>query len=641
VVLCPAVTLPHLNRIQKATALVFLSLVANSVSRAATGYFLGFAGTAVLVAAFIALLPFALIPLIRKLTWRVRNRLFVTYFLVGVLPIILIYLFAQLGFHLVLGQTTNYMLHKEMERRLDQVHSSAERRAQAALDGKPAAGVAAEESALLRMNGTLSIVSGSAISEFPAWSMKGFRGVVRNREGSFYLAAHAGLEVENRSAEVFAVRPLDETVLAELLPGVASLSVIEGQTVRFRVGARGSAPDLQVALDSSEKAPPPPSGGLWDSEIETGAPLELRSLESGASEPAAIIATTRPSAILSRVFSTLGPTANILVVFMAVIAGTFLVVEIVAVIASVKLARTLTRTVHDLYGGTKTVESGDFSHRVPVRAGDQLSELASSFNGMTERIEKLIADVKEKEKLESELEIARQVQAQLFPKEVPKLKTLELAGVCNPARVVSGDYYDFIPIESRGAAVVLGDISGKGISAALLMASVQAAVHAQLAMGTSEDISTATLVTRLNRQLYQNTPPEKYATFYCAVYDDRNSRLTYTNAGHLAPILIRNGEAMRLESNGTVVGIFPEYPFEQIEVSLQSGDLLAAFTDGITESENAQEEQFGEDRLIELLHRNKDRSLDEIISSVMDAVGAWAHDPSARDDITMLLARKF
>jgi sigma-B regulation protein RsbU (phosphoserine phosphatase) len=212
--------------------------------------------------------------------------------------------------------------------------------------------------------------------------------------------------------------------------------------------------------------------------------------------------------------------------------------------------------------------------------------------------------------------------------------------VCNPARVVSGDYYDFIPLEERGAAVVLGDISGKGISAALLMASVQASLHAQLSMGTAEDLSTATLVTRLNRQLYANTPPEKYATFYCAVYDDTRSRLTYTNAGHLAPILLRNGEALRLESNGTVVGLLPEYPFEQVDVGLQSGDLLAAFTDGITESENAQEEQFGEDRLIELLRKHVDRPLDEIIGAVMDAIGAWAHDPSMRDDITMLLARK-
>jgi sigma-B regulation protein RsbU (phosphoserine phosphatase) len=316
-------------------------------------------------------------------------------------------------------------------------------------------------------------------------------------------------------------------------------------------------------------------------------------------------------------------------------------VEIGAVIASVKLARTLTGTVHDLYTGTKRVESGDFAHRIPVRSNDQLSELASSFNAMTARVEQLIEEVKEKEKLESELEIARQVQAQLFPKEIPKLATLELAGLCNPARVVSGDYYDFIALESR-AAVVIGDISGKGISAALLMASVQASLHAQLSMDSRQP-STSTLVTRLNRQLYESTPPEKYATFYCAVYDDTNNQLSYTNAGHLAPILIRggaSGEVLRLESNGTVVGMFPDYPFEQCDLALQTGDLLAAFTDGITESENAQEEQFGEARLIELLRRDAQRPLEEIIENVMTAVSSWAHDPSMRDDITILLARK-
>src|SRR5262245_6883372 len=159
-------------------------------------------------------------------------------------------------------------------------------------------------------------------------------------------------------------------------------------------------------------------------------------------------------------------------------------------------------------------------------------------------------------------------------------------------------------------------------------------------MVNDADLSTATLVTRLNRQLYENTPPEKYATFYCAVYDDQNSRLSYTNAGHLAPILIRKGQVLRLESNGTVVGMFAEYPFEQCDVDLQAGDLLVAFTDGITESENAKEEQFGEARLIELVSRNAARPLSEILQTVMDTVGGWTHDPTTRDDITMLLARK-
>jgi sigma-B regulation protein RsbU (phosphoserine phosphatase) len=252
----------------------------------------------------------------------------------------------------------------------------------------------------------------------------------------------------------------------------------------------------------------------------------------------------------------------------------------------------------------------------------------------------LIVEVKEKEKLEAELEIARQVQAQLFPKEVPKLQTLELMGVCNPARIVSGDYYDFIPLDSRSTALVIGDISGKGISAALLMASVQSSLHAQLKMPANGGLSTATLVARLNRQLYESTPPEKYATFYCGLYDDQNGLLAYTNAGHLAPILIRHQDVMRLESNGMVVGMFPEFPYEQNVIQLQSGDLLTAFTDGITECENARGEQFGEERLAGLLLRHRDRPLDEILRTITDTVRNWAANIDDQDDTTLLLARR-
>jgi len=216
-----------------------------------------------------------------------------------------------------------------------------------------------------------------------------------------------------------------------------------------------------------------------------------------------------------------------------------------------------------------------------------------------------------------------------------------LTGVCKPARVVSGDYYDFIPIDSQATAIVIGDISGKGISAALLMASLQSALHAQLKMGGNGGLSTANLVDRLNRQLYESTPPEKYATFYCGIYDDHSGLLAYTNAGHLAPILIRQGKPMKLESNGMVVGMFPEFPYEQAVIQLQSGDLLSAFTDGVTECENPEGEQFGEERLTSLLIRHRDRPLEEIIRAVTDAVHNWASDIDGRDDTTILLARRF
>ena len=640
------VALPsRLNRTQWTTLLLFGLIAALTTVWMTTGYGNALI-VAILVLAFILLLPFAILPpLVRRFTWRVRNRLFLTYFLVGVLPIVLVFLFVRLAFFLVLSQTTNYLLHAELERRLEQAHSTAEDLARVFVDGRdPSFGPnGVRQAAVVRtMERTLSISEVGPLSEFPAWSKPGFKGVVKTSNGTFFLAAHAEVIENRRRAEAFYVRTLDNTLLSELLPGIASIQLLTGTTVRFRVGTSGNIPDIEIVLDSEEIAPPPQSRGLLyaDSPIETASPLFVRSLEDGTTEELAVYANTVASAILKTVFSTVGESAVVLVIFLGVIALIFVLVEIAAIIASVKLARTLTGTVHDLYAGTKKVESGDFSHRIPVRSKDQLSELAASFNGMTGRIEQLIEEVKEKEKLESELEIARQVQAQLFPKEVPKLATLELAGVCNPARVVSGDYYDFIPMEMRRAAVVLGDISGKGISAALLMASVQASLHAQLAMSADIDVSTATLVARLNRQLYENTPPEKYATFYCALYNDRTGRLSYTNAGHLAPILIRNGQATRLESNGTVVGIFPEYPFEQAEIQLEPGDLLAAFTDGITESEDAREEQFGDDRLIELLTHNAGKPLDEIIQTVMNTIGKWAHDPAIRDDITMLLARK-
>jgi len=205
---------------------------------------------------------------------------------------------------------------------------------------------------------------------------------------------------------------------------------------------------------------------------------------------------------------------------------------------------------------------------------------------------------------------------------------------------VSGDYYDFIPLGSRMTALVIGDISGKGISAALLMASVQSSLHAQLAMISNGDVTTAGVVSRLNTQLFENTPPEKYATLCCAVYDEQRSSLAYTNAGHLAPLVVRGNSIMRLEANGMVVGMFPGAIYEEAVIQLRPGDLLAAFTDGVTECENAQGDQFGEDRLAGLLLRDRDRPLDELLRTVTEALADWGRGLDSQDDTTILLARR-
>ena len=161
-------------------------------------------------------------------------------------------------------------------------------------------------------------------------------------------------------------------------------------------------------------------------------------------------------------------------------AAVLLVVEFVSLVWSLTLSRTITRSVNDLSLGTQRVSRGEFSIPIPVRGKHQLSDLAASFNGMTTQIVKLLGEARKKQKLESELEIARQVQNRLFPRTVPQLKTLERAGICIPGRYVSGDYYDFVPLDARWTAIALGDVSVKGVSAALLMASIQSALRAQL-----------------------------------------------------------------------------------------------------------------------------------------------------------------
>jgi sigma-B regulation protein RsbU (phosphoserine phosphatase) len=293
---------------------------------------------------------------------------------------------------------------------------------------------------------------------------------------------------------------------------------------------------------------------------------------------------------------------------------------------------------------------GDFSHRTAIKGNDQLADLSRSFNRMTENLERLLRVEKEKERLQSEVEIAREVQNQLYPKSVPSVPGLALTASCSPARMVSGDYYDYLPLHDSKIALAIGDVAGKGISAALLMATVQASLRTQIrsclesvasAPGAPDGFpSAAQLVTQLNQQLYAYTSAEKFATFYFGIYDDATGWLAYTNAGHPPPILIRGEEVIRLETNGMVVGAFPFSEYGESRIHLESGDLLVCFTDGITEPENEYGEMFGEDRLTELLLKHSWRKPGEIVETILEAVGQWTLQPELHDDMTLLIARR-
>jgi sigma-B regulation protein RsbU (phosphoserine phosphatase) len=362
---------------------------------------------------------------------------------------------------------------------------------------------------------------------------------------------------------------------------------------------------------------------------------------------ALLLVRSRPSAVLFAIFTGTDQLRSALVGAMVAVAILFLLVEIVALVIGVSLSRRIMRAVNELYEGTRRVIYSDFRHRIPVRGGDQIGELATSFNQMTGNLERLLSVEKEKERLQAELEIAREVQMQLYPKIAPPERGLRLTVCCDPARVVSGDYYDYEPVGTDKLAFCIGDVAGKGISAALLMATVQAALRAQTSAaaerfehGRTGSLDAARVVSELNKQVYAHTAPEKYTTFFFGLFDEISGTLTYTNAGHLPPILIRKDSASLLDINGTVVGAFPFSVYDESTVVLEPGDLLICYTDGITEPENAYDEMFGEDRLIEIVKRCRHQEDSAIINGIIDAVRTWHTGDEMPDDMTLLIARR-
>jgi phosphoserine phosphatase RsbU/P len=235
-----------------------------------------------------------------------------------------------------------------------------------------------------------------------------------------------------------------------------------------------------------------------------------------------------------------------------------------------------------------------------------------------------------------ELEIAKQVQARLFPQSQPPLKTLDYAGLCIQARKVGGDYYDFLDLGGQRLGFVIGDISGKGIAAALLMANLQANLRSQCAIALDQP---QRLLCSVNQLFCENTPDGAFATLFFAEYDDQLGRLRYANCGHLPALLLRSDNSLeRLDATATVLGVFKQWDCEIAENQLYPGDILALYTDGITESCNPAEEEFGEHRLAEALQRHRALSSQTLLASIVEEVRQFSPNEQ-RDDITLIIAK--
>jgi serine phosphatase RsbU (regulator of sigma subunit) len=258
-----------------------------------------------------------------------------------------------------------------------------------------------------------------------------------------------------------------------------------------------------------------------------------------------------------------------------------------------------------------------------------------TYDSMRRQIEASYEALRRQEAMQRELEIAREVQRELLPRSFPKLRGMELSGACHPAIGVGGDYYDFLVFSEDQLGLVIADVSGKGIPAALLMAGLQASVRSlAIPARPPHEVNR-----RLNEILYRSTSSSRYATLFLGVYDARRRVLTYSNAGHYPPLHLASDGAARLEADGIPIGLLPDSEYREKQRRLSPGDLLVLYTDGIIEARDAKDREFGETRLMESLLRNRHRGLDELIVTVLHDLAVWTGGGSGHDDATIVLAR--
>lgn len=643
-----------------------------------------------------------------KLLWRLRNRLIVTYVFIGVIPALLLIAMAFVTIYLFAGQFANFVVTSGIDQKLHSVESAnaaiANELAARVERGQPAG---AESLAGLRKNNpswrhrqvcawldakpVLPCTKEDARTavDYPSFINGSFRDIVQDGP-KLYLRAASVLPVASGKLLVLSSEPLNVDLVQEIAPELGEITLYLSQPepiptlpgkpsnssantdrngIHISAGPQESGaaahPGQETLTPLLTAGSQPPANGYIDRMITFGTPLPAVDWVNGHRDPhaALIRVQTRPSVLYTRLFAALGDFATGVEYILLIIAIILAIIELLALWIGTRLTRSITGAIAAIYRATQHVDRADFSHRIPVHSSDQLAQLSHSFNSMTASIEKLIQEQKEKQRLENELVIAQEVQAQLFPREVSQLESLEVHGFCRPARTVSGDYYDFLAVNSEKMILAVGDVSGKGISAALLMATIHSAVRAYtlegvpllrepLAVGATSgsrlmlaesasgvEASPGALLQLLNHQLYESTPSEKYATLFLGIYDGRTRQLTYTNGGHLPPLIIsEDGQVQRLDQGGTVVGLFDNLTFDEATVELRPGDIFLAYSDGVTEPENDFGE-FGEARLLDLVRNRWSQPLARITETVTGAVDDWIGENEQPDDITLVLAR--
>ncbi len=592
-----------------------------------------------------------------RLLWSLRNRLVVAYLFIAVVPILLLLIMTVISAAILYSQLGGYLLWDDLYKRVEMLGDAADH--VVAGEATHPASLAPDDAEDARRSqihaahendlpGLMIDLHANPIifSQIGQSSANSFSGLVQVEEHLRLVALRRYQTREGSRVLSLAVPvtpALLETVATDLGPInlilVRPVQVGDPQGIAYRIGGGEFREGTRIATQKRSLQPPLFFFDWAINGISNRAIIYIaKGQASGNTRPVLGLFAARPSRLNRRIFSSLGELGDLYLVVLGAVAVVFLLIEIAALITGIILTRTITKAVDGLYRATQFVQKRDLTHRVRIEREDQLGELGESFNSMTSSISNLIEEQTQRQKLENELSIAREVQAQLFPRELPEIPGVKLEAICRAARVVSGDYYDFIALGTTRLAMAVADISGKGISAALLMASLQAALRSQV-LGENGTESTAALVARLNRHLFRNTADDRFATFFYAVYDTVSRTLRYTNAGHLPPLCICNGKVQQLDVGGMVVGVVEDYLYEQGTIQMEPGSLLVGYSDGLVEPENVYGEEFGISRLQDLATRLRHSTPRIVAESLMQAAEEWGGTPEQADDMTVIVAR--